>query len=356
MPKKQDKIERFTQFFDKDWKTCRSAMRDLRCDDRSYDPSNSWDGRSDNPQTFSKLQSTELPHQPNRPITMTGTTVIPLETHDGLPIFENYGSTTKCDLPLTIEQRDLAMKTDLSCKLPIAEKARDKGRLVQVDATPSFRNMEMRSPRFNEVAVPVFMKEVGPQCDKQLMTPAQRREVLDFEIRTRAANEYMRKAVSDRTRTKKQITGITYHRGVLGYDSTNNDESEVYGDKAQKLHSTMKKLDDFHSKRADYMAAVSGNHVASNLKGVYNQDNSKQFQSKGKQDAYDLSFDGTYNTLFGQHPLPRDPERCQKLRDQDMSGKTYNFIQHTNTEYCPSRPFHRQENKILSHPSQVCIL
>lgn len=355
--KNSNKIDRFTQFFDKDWKKCRSSLTQLQSDDKSYDPSNSWDGRSDNPASFSKLQSTAMPTQTNYPITMSGATVIPLEPFDGLPIFPNYSKTTKSDIPLTVEQRDLGMAMNLTGNLPIADNARNDGKNVVLDQVPSFQNMEMRDPRFSARSVPAFMNEVGPQCDQKLMTPAQRRQVLDFEVRSRAANEYMRKATSDRHKTKKLIAGIPFHRGVLGYDSTNNVESEAYGSKAQKLHAQHSKVDRFHDARRGYMGKVSGTVVAEVLnntgKGGVDQD--KTFQSKGRSKTFDMSFDSTFNTVFGSSKHEMDPERAQKLRDQDFSGKTYNITQHTAVEHWPSRPFDRQEDRRLNHPSQASL-
>ena len=235
---------------------------------------------------------------------------------------------------------------------------------MQVDATPSFRNMEMRSPRFNTVPVPSFIKEVGPQCDQKLMTPAQRREVLDFEIRTRAAHEYMRKAATDRTKTRKQIGGISFHRGVLGYDSTNNEESEVYGARARELHRVMEKMDSFHEKRAEYMRRAHGNSMYNTLHPNQGSGQEgaggervldKTFQSKHRQETFDLSFQGTYNSLFGSQEQGVQPLRTQHLRDQDLSGKNYNMIQHTRIEHWPSNPVQRLENRGLAHPSQTSL-
>jgi len=355
--KKENKVDRFTKFFDKDWKTCRSSLTQLQADDKSYDPSNSWDGRSDNPVSFSRLQSTAMPTQTNCPITMSGATVIPLEPFDGLPVFNNYGNTTQSHIPLTVEQRDVNMALNLTGKVPIAENARNEGKNVFLDQTPSFQNMEMRSPRFSTNAVPTFMKEVGPQCDQKLMTPAQRRQVQDFEVRSRAANEYMRKATSDRHKTKKLIGGIPFHRGVLGYDSTNNAESEAYGPRAQMLHAKHSKVDRFHASRREYMARVGGTVVSEVLSntGRGGIDEDKSFQSKGRAKTFDMSFDSTFDTVFGSSKHSMNPERAQMLRDQDFSGKTHSITQHTVIEHWPSRPFQRQEDRSLHHPSQASL-
>lgn len=364
MPKvdRGENINKFTQYFDKDWKTCRSSLKYMHSDDKSYDPSVSWDGRSDNPKAFARLQAKEMPYQPGYPITMSGKAVIPLEAHDGLPIFGAYGSETKSSIPLTTEQRDLGMQGSLRSEIPLAEQARAGGQVVCIDETPSFRNNEMRPPQFRSVEMPGFIKEVGPQADKKLMTPAQRRELLDFEIRTRAAGEYMRKAASDRAKTRKQIGGIQFHRGVLMYDSTNNIDSEAYGDKAKALAGTMGKLDSFHSERQEHIARTQGKTMQTVLNTGANQGSEaisadrNFFQSKGRQNTFDNSFSSTYNTLFGRVDTTIRPERTQYLRDQDLSGKQYDLVCHTRVEHCPpSNGFTRQENRILSHPSQACL-
>lgn len=354
-----ERISRFTEFFDKDFKKSRSALRRTIQDDKSYDASVSWDGRSDNPQAFARLQATNMPTQPTRPITISGGAVVPLEPHDGLPVFGSYTGNGKCGIPLTVEQRDLKMKTNLKGDVPMRNEAQAENKVICVDACVAFRNMEMRSPRFSKVDPPAFLEEVGPQTDKKLMTPAQRSELLDFEIRQREAKEYMRKATADRQRTKKQISGIQYHRGVLMYDSTANKDSEAYGDKSKKLYSTMDRLDRFHDKRQNYLGNVSGKSVATVLDCSGKSDNImlatvKDFQSKAGHNS-SQSFENTFNTLFGNVEIHNNPTRTQYLRNQELSGKNYNISTHTAIEHWPSEPFKRGENKVLSHPSQSCL-
>lgn len=354
---KPSNIDKFTKYFDKDWRTCRSTLSKFRSDDKSYDPSNSWDGRSDNPQRFSRLTATEMPTQTKYPITMCGSTVVPLEPIDGLPIFNNFNNKTKSNIPLTTEQKDLNMSYNLKGEIPLIDEAKATNKVIYYDTMPSFKNMDMREPKFNIISVPQYINEVGNQCDQKLLTPLQRREILDFEVRTRAANEYIRKAVSDRIKTKKLISGIPFHRGVLGYDSTNNIESEAYGEKAKKLHEKLNKLDEFHEKRKEYIYNATGHLVNNTLTnaGYINPKEDTTFQSKGRVSNFDLSFNNTYNSIFGQIPYKTNPERTQNLRNQDHSGKLYNITQHTKIEYWPSEPFHRDENKILKHPSQACL-
>ena len=62
---------------------------------------------------------------------------------------------------------------------------------------------------------------------------------MEFEKKEKEAKELFRKAYGERERTKKQLTGMQFHRGVLMYDSNDNMNSEIYGEKAIQEYAVM---------------------------------------------------------------------------------------------------------------------
>lgn len=152
------------------------------------------------------------------------------------------------------------------------------------------------------------------------------------------------------------------------YDSANNDDSEVYGDKAKHLHSTLTKLDSFHDQRQGYLRQVQGDHIPDVFGTASRNDcsqtlthtgratvHAKAFQAKAHPNTFDTSFEKTYDTLFGRLDTRIRPERTQHLRNEDLSGKNYNIVTHAKITEWPSEPVHRQHNKVLAHPSQASL-
>lgn len=191
--------EKFSLYFDDDWAKSRSGVRTRATDERSYDPSYSWDGQSDNPKSFSRLNLTEMPVQKTRPITLSGAAVVPLDPITGLEVLNVHQPPAQLSqIPLTNIQTEVGMVGDLSGKIPMAETARNAGKNVLLEDRPTFKNYELRPPKFKTVEVPKFMEEAGPNCDQVLLTPAQRREILEYEKSKNAAALCLKEAVAQR--------------------------------------------------------------------------------------------------------------------------------------------------------------
>lgn len=92
MPRRKEigPSEKITQLFDRDWKNGKSTIRTRTQDKQSYDVSYSWNGRSDNPMEFSRLQATEMPVQPSKPITMSFAAVVELEKGETFDALNQY--------------------------------------------------------------------------------------------------------------------------------------------------------------------------------------------------------------------------------------------------------------------------
>ena len=161
---------KITALFDNDWKATRSAVRTREMDNRSYDPSHSWDGKQTNPGTFSKLQVTYMPAQPINPIVLSGSAVIPLEDTVGLQVLNVFQPARElCPIPLNQEQRDVFMAPNLKGVVPMLAEAAEGNKVIVMKEPLGYKNMDVRPASFKQIDVPKCLIEAGPQCDKKVM-------------------------------------------------------------------------------------------------------------------------------------------------------------------------------------------
>jgi hypothetical protein len=163
--------------------------------------------------------------------------------------------------------------------------------------------------------------------------------------------------VSDREKTKKQLSGLQFQRGVLQVDSADNVDSVIYGERAAKRISDSKYKSQIHRERRAQLS-LKGSSMGTNgniliphtidprVKAVPN------YQSKGGH-YHGLQFDETHNRLFCRRS-EKAPIllRTQNIRDNDIAGKHNNLITHTLIEHWPGNKFERLENKNMHHQSQ----
>ena len=358
--KKTSKADRFEQLFDNDWRNNRSTIRNRTEEVRQYDPSYSWDARSDNPESFSRLQATYLPTQPIKPMTLSGAAVILLEDTHGLnSINVKQPAKEISKIPLTAEQRDIGMDNDLSGNIPFVKKTFSDGKVALVSQKQSFRNQGLAPPSLVQGEIPDYMQAAGPNCDQRLLNPKQRRDILLFEKQKKEADDLIRAAQSDRMKTKKQMCGLQFHRGALMVDSSDNMESEVYGERAVKLAAEKEYKSQIHLERTSRLAAkqsamhINGNILVPDSVGPRVKVE-KHYQSKGG-DYHQLSFDETHNRIFCRLQGASNGARTQHLRDVETSGNPYSITQHTTIEHWPPRSFPREVRQAMAHPSQASL-
>ena len=298
-----------------------------------------------------------MPFQGCKPICLSGPAVVPLENTDGFnAINVKQPSKELSKVPLTMEQQDIKMRHDMSGVVPYVQEVHKNKKIVLMDRNTTFNNNVVDPAKFTDGNIPEYMVQAGPQCDQKLLNPSQRRTIHDFEKRQKQAEELVRKAQGDRMKTRKQMSGLQYHRGVLMVDSSDNMASEIYGDRAK-----LKKADDeYHSQiqleRMSRLAtkrsamATNGNILVPETLGPRVKINNI-FQSKGG-DFHALSHDETHNRLFCRLQGSNEAPRTQRLRDIELSGKQYNITQHTIIEHWPAKNFERNADSRMKHPSQ----
>jgi len=352
-------LSKFTDLFDKSWKNTRSSLRARTADDRSYDISYSWDARSDNPAAFTRMEATDCPVQPARPICLSGTQIVPLEPQSGQFLNPDIPATKRSTIPLNTIQQDIGMEVDLSGSIPMASNARTEGKYVCIDSREGFANMNMAPPTFKIEERPDYMDRAGPQADAILLNVAQRRGIIEFEKRENEAKAILRSAHGTREKLRKQLQGPLFRRGVLMTESSEDPNSEIYGSKALKDQAHKDYRAQIHLERRSQLAtklssiATNGNitvpdSIAPRVK------TEAFYQSKGGKN-HAFSFEETHNRLFCRQERAGGAMRTQRIRDAELSGKQYDIVHLTAIEHWPSRSFDRLQNKNLLHPSQASL-
>ena len=352
MKKTLTPAEKLSNLFDNDWKTSRSNLR-----------SGNFPFSSTPKTQSSRIDQKEVVTQESKPIALIGSTVVYLEKNtDGLSgINVQQAPTTLASIPLTVEQDTLQMKPNLNrFSIPLCENAKKENKIIIENEQSTFENMQIKPPKFIQVEEPIYYKECGPQLDQKLLNPFQRREILEFEKKKNAADAYIRKAVSDRSKLKEKLVGPDYKRGVVGYDNSINPESEIYGEKAKSYLEDKNNQQIFNENRRSYIAQKTSSiqHSGNILNPDLMSDQiktEKYYQNKGGN-IHALSFEETYfRVLESNKEVSRNnPQRTQNLRNQDLNGKKYNIVSHVPIEVWPSTSSERVYKNLL-HPSQTSL-
>lgn len=353
--------DKFSTYFDQDWGNTRSKIRTRAENRRTYDVSNSWDARSDNPESFSRLNQTLVPYQPTVPIVLSGTSVIKLEDNvgcDTLNVKQNKPSSTY--IPLSIEQQDVQMNPDLSATISIKNEAKLNSKVVVVDRRDGFENMNIKAPQLKDIDLPEYVVKAGREADQALLNPKQRRELNNILKAQQDAENLMKKAEFQRNKLRKQMAGPNFRRGILMVDSADNINSEIFGEKAREKIAEDEYKEQIHLERMSRLANKQSSMTTCG--NILNPETlgprvklTKDYQSKGGY-YHALSFDETHNRLFCRLQGSAGSQRTQQLRDIELSGKDYNIVNHTLIEHWPPRNFERQIDKNMAHPSQHSVL
>jgi len=361
MSRKSTAAQGITGLFDGgDWAGRTSTLRDRAHMTRTYDPKTSWAGLSQGKFSRTDIKG-EVPLQRSGPVALEGATVLPLDDSKSLEML-NVRQEAKqlTTIPLTREQRDLSMSSDLKGRVPVHVAATHTNRVVIAGQLPGFRNLHPTPPVYEAIEVPTFMAEAGPQADQRLLNPTQRRQIMEFDKKLVTANLDIKHAKAVREKTRKQLASVQYNRGVLMVDSAENEESEIYGQLAHERRVAAEQKELIHLERRANLAqrtssiTTHGNIVVPDTV-TDRVVTAPEYQRKGG-DNHALTFEETYNRVFVRRlGNPIRAERTQNLRNNDLSGKSYNMINHTVIEHWPSQTIDRLEDKGLQHPSQAAL-
>lgn len=349
---------RLTKFFDNDFMTKSGSLKRSNGKSQVYRPEDSWDGLSVNPKPFARFDETNtVAHAPTRPSGMAGPRVIELEGHgmDGI-----FGHNPKGrPVPRTVEQ------------IVVGHRAADGG-AVGAAADPSRAEVAVAadSPRFlgtrgvqvpmaQAVAPPAVLAKAGPNWDATLLTPAERRELLQYEKRARAGAALAKKAAGDERRLV-QLMRARHPQGVLGVDGAANPDSQVYRDRYEEAtqkearaqsHMARRRAELERVGRADRRVGYDPFAHSEQWEAPAAAGPAHRFlQAKGARPA---AMD-THDRVFGQSTAGANPRRTQNIRNQDLGGKAFDIINGSAIVHAPPTNNERV-HRHLAHPSQQSL-
>ncbi|GMH65566.1 hypothetical protein TrRE_jg9136, partial [Triparma retinervis] len=313
-----------------------------------YDPSISWDGLSVDPRPFSRFDArpTRVDPKLTSAVGLAGNRVVELDcVNDG----SVFGISTSGDkvrrIPETHEQLDTVNRArpDLGYDEVVLEE-------------PSFSNFHLNIPTTKPARTPIGLIKGGPNADRCLLTPDERREIMEFEHKRIAAHKLIGKADGARNRLKSLM--MTRHtNGVQGVDSVQNLDSRVYGELGRTIKTKVDNKALHQTRRMENLRRIN---TASERMGynpfhhnteVLPASETKVFQSKNRASRVELD---THSRLFIDKGIPINGQRTQKLRDETLAGKDWNITTGTKITTLPSKvPF--RNNKMQAHPSQATM-
>lgn len=209
-------------------------------------------------------------------------------------------------------------------------------------------------PKAIAVKEPACMSKVG------LLTPAERREVMEFEKYSLQAKRTRHKAELDEKR-RRQIMVCRHPEGCVGVDGPVADGTYVYKAKFSTMKLKEDKMVLHAAKRVDFLAGKQSSvdklqrEFLGHDSSIKDGQATKFCQSKNRFNRPNLD---SHQRLFADSPNQINPARTQHLRNEDLAGKNYNIVTGAGQEYarsnvpekCPNSASHVNRQ---AHPSLI---
>eukprot|EP01029_Cantina_marsupialis_P028482 TRINITY_DN776231_c0_g1_i1.p1 TRINITY_DN776231_c0_g1~~TRINITY_DN776231_c0_g1_i1.p1 ORF type:complete len:331 (+),score=48.62 TRINITY_DN776231_c0_g1_i1:115-1107(+) len=192
--------------------------------------------------------------------------------------------------------------------------------------------------------VDIPMKEVPkPAClgmEDSLLTPADRRELLKYEILKERTDNTRRKTEIAK---KRQQTLLRQHfpTGCVGLDAPTNTNSKYYVSEREKQRQLAQQYDNKQNMRKTFLGERNRS-----MKGP-------ELELVPKRRKVSSGLVNTAERLFEKDPKREPkPERAQFLRNQQTCGRRYNIVTGALVEHvAPTIP--EKHHSRLAHPSMV---
>jgi len=311
----------------------------------TYDPMTSWDGMAEDSETFSRLKN--------------GPRVIALEGHSLGGVLGSVAGK-RAQIPRTDAQDDADGEADSRGGGVYGrpeDNVNDPRR--EEDSTVLFNQRftlgVVEAPKAIAVKAPDCMAKVG------LLTPAERREIMEFEKFNLQAKRTRHKADLDNKR-RVQIMKCRHPEGCVGVDGPGAGDTEVYKDKAYMLQvKEGMKMQHSGGRRtilAGKQSSVQGlgRRLLGHDHNIKNAAETKFCQSKGGAARQVLD---THQRIFVDDPRNSNPARTQHLRNEDLAGKNFNIVTGAGHEHHRSNAPYKVGNggghiNRQAHPSIIC--
>jgi hypothetical protein len=271
----------------------------------------SFDGRTEDPTPFSRFDAEKR--------------VIPLEGHPNASILGTVPAR-RANLPRTEATEDAdgdhteygggrgGRPEDLIDASQRAENA-------LVLPNQEFRMNGVNAPRTVAVLAPQSMKKQG------LLTPAERREIMEFEKLSLQAKRTRHRADLDDKR-RVQIMRARHPEGLIGADGPTAQDSDVYSAKAHEIN-RQQNMREHHVQGRTQQLGRQQSSTFGRPYGLLSHDHdikeareTKVFQAKGGTRQY---LD-THTRLFIAPPVVYNPSRASTIRAEDLGGKNFNIV------------------------------
>jgi hypothetical protein len=213
--------------------------------------------------------------------------------------------------------------------------------------TQSYHNYKVIAPRNRAVQAPDAMTKVG------LLTPADRRAIMEFEKQNLLAKRVRQQSDLDHSR-RVGLMACRHPEGCLGLDGPGSAASEAYGAKGDMMLRQRDHRQRHANARAERLRQVSSSvanvpyDMLDHDMAVKTAQETKVFQEKtGVRQYLD-----TTNRIFDNSAYIPSVNRMQSLRNEDLGGKQYNIVTHTNVPVAPSNMPLRMDHR-EAHPSII---
>ena len=107
--------------------------------------------------------------------------------------------------------------------------------------TPKFASYLLHIPTTAPAKTPSALIRGGPQADRCLLNPDERREIMEFERDNARALGVIKSAGGAESRLHN-LMRQSFKNGAIGVDKSSNGESRIYGDTARKTRERMEGL------------------------------------------------------------------------------------------------------------------
>ena len=326
-----------------------------------YDPSLSWDGLSVHPEAFSKLN---IDPRVAGSMLLAGSRVI--QTSDELPggLFAGVEEKGKgiSTIDPTLQQQDCNYADGSNAPASVA--ARSGGAVALTFKDQRFENMMVRpveigtAPTSQAVRTTVRPVAGGTgELTRFLLQPAERRAIQAQEQQEKAAREVAKRAELQR-RHLVQTLRDRYPRGALAVDGVANQDSEVYGSRAQSQVARRAAAAVHAEGRRERIKVLTlqeprfGHDPFKHNEEFLGRAETKFMQAKALRPMAPAD---THQRLFGATDRKDKPQRTQNLREKDLYGKNYNVVSQTAVQHWPSKQPTRHDYGFMSHPSQQSL-
>jgi len=184
-----------------------------------------------------------------------------------------------------------------------------------------FLNNRVTKPKLVPLAVPEALT-----TGKSLLTPADRRSILRYEVERQTANRLRRKASNERSRLET-IMLRRYPEGLNGVDGPNTSATSVYASKAQARAERQRRAQTAAVARRDHLTRWKCSNARRGYSVIEHSSKPPEVDDVGfTRKAGRPPKMNTFSRLFDKPHRPHHEHRASMLKAQDRRGNPANIV------------------------------